>query len=938
MNSRTMEHMRRVGVERHMQDKSYPRNQPLSVCLSSSFIDTTPVFQQKFSSWGDAVDGLSDREMLLGFNIKDTVCPSILCPQFNQESVLKEHLDASPEAKIMWGCMVSSIVEDEQGVTVTMIDADELSSQKTVRAKYAVACDGGRSWVRKQLGIHNVGQFVVQRACSITYNSPELTKQLQDADRLGLTLIVNKTIRGVMVALNTMGDFAFHILMPPSTSDEKMNEVVRNAKYYVLAGIGKQVELTIKDAHSYNMHALMATQYRVGRVFLAGDAAHQWLPAGGIGLNTGYQDTADLGWKLAAMVHGWGGPHLLDSFQVERRPIADQGRRYALGLAGALLNPAFQTIVPVVITNPMSKFVMQLFFNGVLSGQFNLGSDIIFGYQYSDSNIIVHEFEDDADEPNLVKTPKRTTNKFVPSSLPGCRAPHIVLPESATIHDIFGKGFVLLVIGGNESDCKTLQEQFQNRGVPFEVRAYPKLPELLEHYDRKYYLIRSDGTIAWRSDSQPSTNQAENVVMTVCGDLPYNPFPKIALQDPIPSFSFLTDVSIGLWSTCMLKRYTDLPNMTVAGIGLGVASLSTILRSSAVPSVFLQQVSRHQAWLTTKYGAANTALMFEDKYVRNVGPKDVVIKVHAASINPIDIKIREGYRATLLAKQAKKECRSIFPIVLGRDCSGEVVAVGDDVQDFAAGDQVYAAVPITHLGTHSQYAVVNDNCVYLKPTNINHREAASLPWVAVTAWNAIVKMAGLNEHNTRGKRVLVHAGAGGVGSFAIQMLKSWGAEVTTTCSKSNFSFVHNLGADIAIDYESGDFASGLNKRSYDLVLNTIGHNYEHPSLPLLKLYSDSKYISLQSPNMDKYGTFFGQFLFQWYYRYKILVNRVFGGRGLFYSIAQPDGEALKKVKEMVEVGDIRPVIAAVYSMDEMIAAHQHVESGHTNGKVVVSFV
>ena len=199
-------------------------------------------------------------------------------------------------------------------------------------------------------------------------------------------------------------------------------------------------------------------------------------------------------------------------------------------------------------------------------------------------------------------------------------------------------------------------------------------------------------------------------------------------------------------------------------------------------------------------------------------------------------------------------------------------------------------------------------------------------------------MAGLNEHNTRGKRVLVHAGAGGVGSFAIQMLKSWGAEVTTTCSKSNFSFVHNLGADIAIDYESGDFASGLNKRSYDLVLNTIGHNYQHPSLPLLKLYSDSKYISLQSPNMDKYGTFFGQFLFQWYYRYKILVNRVFGGRGLFYSIAQPDGEALKNVKEMVEVGDIRPVIAAVYSMDEMIAAHQHVESGHTNGKVVVSFV
>ena len=268
MNSRTMEHMRRIGVERHMQDKSYPRNQSISFCMSSTYIGTEPVFQKKFSSWGDAVDGINDEDMFPGFNVKDSICPPLVCPQFNQEPVLKEHLDACPEVKIIWGYMVSSIVEDEKGVTVTMIDADELSSEKAIQAKYAVACDGGKSWARKQLNIHNVGQFVVRRACSVTYNSPELSKHLLDANRFGLTVIINKTIRGIMVALNTTGDFAFHIIMPPSTSDKKMNEISRNAKYYVLAGIGKQVELTIKDAHSYNMHALMATQYRVGRVFL----------------------------------------------------------------------------------------------------------------------------------------------------------------------------------------------------------------------------------------------------------------------------------------------------------------------------------------------------------------------------------------------------------------------------------------------------------------------------------------------------------------------------------------------------------------------------------------------------------------------------------------------------------------------------------------------
>ena len=935
-----MEHMRRLGLERTFQENSLPRNQEISILIASSILAKTPLLLKRFSSWGDAVDGINRDDMLNGFKRKETICPPLLCPQFAQEPILKNFVDSRPEADILWGYMATSVTQDDEGVTITAVNAEDFSTEKTIRAKYAVGCDGGRSWVRKQMNVNNYGKFVVQRACSITFKSPELTQLMLKADRLAVGFIINKTSICVLATLNDKGDFAFHLLLPPNLTDEHMKEMCRNAKHYVLASIGRNVEVEIIEANEYKMHALVTTKYREGRILLAGDAAHQWLPAGGLGLNTGYQDASNLGWKLTAMVKGWGGPNLLDSYQIEQRPLADRTRRFALQFARFIINPTSQNFLITLLSVPIIVKFLSLFADaGITQGLID-SKYVILGHQYSDSNIIMHEYEN---EDMKVKTPKQSTSEFHASSLPGCRAPHVILPEHATtIHDILGKGFVLLAIGGLETDCENLQDEMKCRGVPFEVRAYPKLPELLVHYECKYYLFRPDGIICWRSYSQPSSSEAQHIVSTVCGDIPYQPLPKLPPSTPIyTSFGFLKELAFGALVSSVLYKNTHLSNTVLFGIGLGVASLATIVRNGRHHSPFIQSVSRHQAWITTQFGSPQNALQLEPNYVGSFGPNDVLIHVHAASINRIDLGMRGGYGAAMFAKFAKQEGRSLFPLILGRDCSGEVVAVGDEVTNFSPGDEVYAAVSFKQQGTHAQYVAVNEKEVCLKPKDITHREAAALPWVAVTTWTALVKRAGLDKHNTRGKRVLVHGGAGGVGSFAIQLLKSWGAEVTTTCSGSNISFVHSLGADIAIDYKSGDFTEALTKHSYDVVLDTVGQNYEQSSISLLKVFSGAKYVSIRSPyfkNVTKYGPFLGTVIFQLHYRYKIFVNRIFGGREFYYSIAEADGIVLEKVKDMVDKGDIRPVIGAVYSMDEMIAAHEHVGGGHTRGKVVVNMV
>lgn len=300
----------------------------------------------------------------------------------------------------------------------------------------------------------------------------------------------------------------------------------------------------------------------------------------------------------------------------------------------------------------------------------------------------------------------------------------------------------------------------------------------------------------------------------------------------------------------------------------------------------------------------------------------VLVKVHAASINPLDLKVLEGELKAILPLK--------FPFILGNDFAGTVVEVGSNVTQFKAGDEVYAKTDLN--GAFAEYTVVQQSSLALKPQNLSMEQAASLPLVTLTAWQALVEMAKVQP----GQKVLIHAGSGGVGSIAIQLAKSLGAIVATTTSGKNARWVRELGADIIVDYKTTDFEQEL--KDYDVVLDTQGGKALEKSLNVLK--RGGRLISLAGPpDQPTTETFnLNRFLkcviplLSWSIRHKAKK------RGVTYSFLfmQPNGQQLSKISELVEAGKIKPVVDQTYDFIQIKEALQYVNTGRAKGKVVLN--
>ncbi|WP_336039883.1 NADP-dependent oxidoreductase [Acinetobacter calcoaceticus] len=299
----------------------------------------------------------------------------------------------------------------------------------------------------------------------------------------------------------------------------------------------------------------------------------------------------------------------------------------------------------------------------------------------------------------------------------------------------------------------------------------------------------------------------------------------------------------------------------------------------------------------------------------------VLVKVHAASINPVDLRVLEGeFKAILPVK---------FPFILGSDFAGTVVEVGSNVTQFKAGDEVYAKIDLN--GAFAEYTVVQQSSLALKPKNISMELAASLPLVALTAWQTLVEIAKVQS----GQKVLIHAGSGGVGSIAIQLAKSLGAIVATTTSGKNTRWVRELGADIIIDYKTADFEQEL--KDYDVVLDTQGGKTLEKSLNVVK--RGGRIISISGPPDQAFAEAVNPNRFlkcvipllSWSIRHKAKK------RGITYSFLfmQPNGQQLSKITELVEAGKIKPIVDQIYDFAQIKEAFQYVNTGRSKGKVVL---
>jgi len=306
-----------------------------------------------------------------------------------------------------------------------------------------------------------------------------------------------------------------------------------------------------------------------------------------------------------------------------------------------------------------------------------------------------------------------------------------------------------------------------------------------------------------------------------------------------------------------------------------------------------------------------------------VQDNEILIQIHSASVNLLDSKIKSGEFKMILPYK--------MPLILGHDVAGIVIKAGSKVSKFKVGDEIYARVSDFNIGTFAEQISVNENDVALKPKNITMDEAASIPLVGLTAWQALVELGSLQK----GQKVFIQAGSGGVGTFAIQLAKHLGAFVATTAGKSNFDLVKGLGADIIIDYRNEDFENILT--DYDLVLNSQDTKTLEKSLTILK--PGGKVVSISGPPTAVFATELG---LPWYVK---LVTQFLSSKirrrakklNVDYSFLfmKANGNQLEKIASLIEAGEIRPVIDKVFAFSETNEAIGYVESGRAKGKVII---
>lgn len=323
-----------------------------------------------------------------------------------------------------------------------------------------------------------------------------------------------------------------------------------------------------------------------------------------------------------------------------------------------------------------------------------------------------------------------------------------------------------------------------------------------------------------------------------------------------------------------------------------------------------------------RYGK-NVPLIMMERPMPTMGEHDVLVEIYAASLNPIDFKIKEGKVKLLLTYD--------FPLVLGNDFSGVVTKVGERVSAFKPGDEVYGRPRKDRIGTLAEYIAIHEDDISLKPENLNFEEAASIPLVGLTTYQAFYDILNLQK----GQKILIHAGSGGVGTFAIQLAKLMGAYVATTASDKGYDLVNSLGADQIINYKTENFEEMLT--GYDAVYDTLGGTALEKSFQVLK--PNGKIVSVSGLPNSRFGK---EAKLGWLktavlsiVSRKITALEKKSGTRYHFLFMKPNGAQLKIIKKFIEEGHIIPVIDKVFDFKDTGQAFQYLESGRAKGKVVV---
>jgi 2-polyprenyl-6-methoxyphenol hydroxylase-like FAD-dependent oxidoreductase len=479
---RSMEHFQRLGLDQKVIAAGVPRGQALDVVYVTRMLGRE-IFRFSIPSIHD----LETQREALAQQIPEIAASPYFktwTAQAPLERVLREHLLTQPLVDLRLGWRLDSFVET-QGQVEAVITAETTGETVSLCAPYLVGCDGARSVVRTQLGIALEGRGTLGSALGLYFRAPALQAAL--GSRAGVMYWpLAPGCGGTLYTINGGDEWVFNRYFAAGEAAH-----VEDPIGVIKAAIGRDMEVELISALDWQPRQLVAKSYGTERVFLAGDACHLFVPTGGLGMNTGIGDAADLAWKIEAVLKGWGGPRLLSTYESERRP---QGLRNTLEAADNYarsndISSAAARVEEDGARGEAARSEIAARLPPKIKHFAPIG--VHLGYRYEGSEII---------EPDGTAEPAQEPANYVATARPGHRAPHLWLGPNRSTLDLFGRGFVLLVFG-NE-DTSEMEEEARKRSLPLSVARLGNA-QAAKVYERRLVLVRPDGHVAWRADEWP---------------------------------------------------------------------------------------------------------------------------------------------------------------------------------------------------------------------------------------------------------------------------------------------------------------------------------------------------------------------------------------------------------------------------------------------------
>ena len=517
--ARTMEHFRRLGFAQEIRAQGLPPHHPTDITYLTRFsgIELARLRLPTAAAAPQAIKAMSG-------SWSAAELPHRVSQKF-VEVTLRQHAEKWASNDIRYGWKLESFKDESHSSNNTGSVAashpiqariQQVNSAEPVsldvRAKYLIGADGARSFVRHELGIAWGGatgfkrNFMGGKMLAVYLKAPHFYERNPN-DRAWMYVIVNPELRAFIMSVDGVSEFAFHVQMADDAATEALT--ADDAKRLFALAYGQAIDIEILSMATWLAgHALVADSFQKGHVFLGGDAVHLFTPTGGLGYNTAVEDAVNLGWKLSAVLKGQAQPTLLDSYEIERKPLAVRNTGYAKQFADSIgLFDADKALEDISPEGEQARSIASDYLNGHARREFNIPG-VTFGGRYTHSPLIVEDG---------TQAPADAANTYIPSACPGGRPPHAWLPDGSSLFDHFNFEWTLLVLGEDKGplaqDALKFSEAALQYRLDFKVLRFDS-QELLDLYEANLVLIRPDQIVAWRGTN---AHQAMQILKQASG-------------------------------------------------------------------------------------------------------------------------------------------------------------------------------------------------------------------------------------------------------------------------------------------------------------------------------------------------------------------------------------------------------------------------------------